>query len=1302
AESESEAEAERERERQKLDRGEEHDNHHGTEAKDEDEDDDDDDDDYYDDDDDDDDEGSDINGVLFRIPLSELPDFDRREAGYRRVAIPHRHLRFPPEQHRGLDVLPTEPMYVYVPLPSHALLPDENHPLLQSYVDTVLQGCLEWGGLRMAERFVRTTGGWSPYFLNDTPSSRRPWMFRKQYDVIDGLLERHSGRTHYGERKHPEEFATAFHRGMRGLWGLPRRNAHFTGREAFLEEVSTRLEATTIAAATTTAPGRMTTHAPSPSPSPSRLDVVGMGGLGKTQLCVEYCHRHFPTRYGLVVWLNAESADSLVADCKQLLADAVVVDRSSSSSASSSSTSPSSSASDDNDRSTADDIAGRVQTALFQTRVPWLLVFDNLEDPRLLRRFLPRGAKTKGHVLVTTRHLDDDDDTVAGGESDRVLRLGCFDPSESLRLLARIAPDHVCRPDDAHAAKVLAEALGHLPLALGVAAAYMRRCDVSCEEYLDRYAVSTAATSTTAATTTRSGNANDRETYSHSVAKSLSLSVGEMEKENPTACEVLRSLSFLGSDSITKAVIRHLLGEARRADDLSERRRRKRAVDRRRSTIVTAAAAATMAACGIGVGVGVGGAFPSVESVMRRKDSNSRRAGDVVVVVVGTAVAASALLYASREMSWLSNTAADADDDDHPASAFAGTPHSFSSFEYEQADLVWDMLKSFSILTVKEGRGTIHRLMSQAMRYSQSDDDGRRNVAIGINAMRSMWTFKPERPDTWKESLPLLEHVKSVVAHSLEFDLSPSCILRAGELSREAGVFSAMALNAFVEAQASLELSLTLLDIGAAKRRKDPAFPKAKAETLHELGRVLRYQANYSESEQSLREALTLSRGWRNNHRHRNDPSVQKQIADTLHELGVLEVKKHNLDTAASFLQQSLDMRRSSSDQCASDATNADCAATLHQLAAIHVARKPPSLEKAKMLLQESLSLCRQIGQRAATLKQLARVSIRQGFLDKADSYLEHALELYLELYGDNKLHMNIAAVKFQQGALALQREQLEDAWHHFSECLRIRRHVYAYARPVGSETKDADPTHLEVSCVLHELGCVAFSQKRYSRSMDVLEAERDILEKLEESATAQSERLHQARLTNLTWLRKCAKELGRDDEANRFLNERTAMKKRSSATPTEEEQAVTFQSDSVTLQWKAMECRSLARALALEKHSGKNLMVERNKLTRSLDELLEEIGMAPQESMKRAAVLFRDTILSCIDKPMNERRMLILSACDELRLVCYWSQVLLSLVIAVEALTYCVPAHSLSRDVLRAHGLQVSDSINAKKKKKK
>ena len=113
--------------------------------------------------------------------------------------------------------------------------------------------------------------------------------------------------------------------------------------------------------------------------------------------------------------------------------------------------------------------------------------------------------------------------------------------------------------------------------------------------------------------------------------------------------------------------------------------------------------------------------------------------------------------------------------------------------------------------------------------------------------------------------------------------------------------------------------------------------------------------------------------------------------------------------------------------------------------------------------------------------------AVRQGRLDKAEHYLSKALELYIELYGERAMHMNVAGVKFQQGALAAQREQLEEAWLHFSECLRIRRHVYSYAQPIpGHDDSGTNPLHLEVSCVLHELGAVAFLMARFLQAKNL------------------------------------------------------------------------------------------------------------------------------------------------------------------------------------------------------------------------
>ena len=130
--------------------------------------------------------GSDINGVLFRVHHTMLKDFDRREVGYDRIQIPQEYIDFPSLTKQSLaeyidDVPRDARLWIYVPL--ECMVADEDHPILQSYVDTVLQGCLFWGGEEMAETFVQSTTDWSVYFLNDTPSSRRPWLYRQQYAV---------------------------------------------------------------------------------------------------------------------------------------------------------------------------------------------------------------------------------------------------------------------------------------------------------------------------------------------------------------------------------------------------------------------------------------------------------------------------------------------------------------------------------------------------------------------------------------------------------------------------------------------------------------------------------------------------------------------------------------------------------------------------------------------------------------------------------------------------------------------------------------------------------------------------------------------------------------------------------------------------------------------------------------------------------------------------------------------------------------------------------------------------------------
>ncbi|SHO58931.1 hypothetical protein VQ7734_04706 [Vibrio quintilis] len=104
-----------------------------------------------------------VNGVLLEITIDELKEFDRREAGYQRV-------RLQPEQFETpLDITAENDIWVYIkPQPQP---PCENIPVLQTYIDTVLSGCLEISE-DFARFFIRHTQGWQAPVDNDRQQPR--------------------------------------------------------------------------------------------------------------------------------------------------------------------------------------------------------------------------------------------------------------------------------------------------------------------------------------------------------------------------------------------------------------------------------------------------------------------------------------------------------------------------------------------------------------------------------------------------------------------------------------------------------------------------------------------------------------------------------------------------------------------------------------------------------------------------------------------------------------------------------------------------------------------------------------------------------------------------------------------------------------------------------------------------------------------------------------------------------------------------------------------------------------------------
>lgn len=255
---------------------------------------------------------------------------------------------------------------------------------------------------------------------------------------------------------------------------------------------------------------------------------------------------------------------------------------------------------------------------------------------------------------------------------------------------------------------------------------------------------------------------------------------------------------------------------------------------------------------------------------------------------------------------------------------------------------------------------------------------------------------------------------------------------------------------------------------------------------------------------------------------------------------------------------------------------------------------------------------------------------------------LQQALELYEELYPD-KTHMNVGAVLFQQGALYLQRNELDKAWSIFNECLRIRKNVYSYASSCGSY-----PTHFEIAVVAHNLGVVALLRDDSSNmSIEMFGAERAILENLRLAQDKdQEDKIYQAQLTNLTWSRKAALKKGDDALANEFVSERNELR-RCRRNETLKCVSLSNSPACLNLNRRLLQARMVAREYALGR-------TDCGSIQRVLATLDHEIILATMGSIKESASTFKATILPLIGKA--DRRMPILAACDKLRCVVFLS----------------------------------------------
>lgn len=270
------------------------------------------------------------------------------------------------------------------------------------------------------------------------------------------------------------------------VWNAPSRNPHFTGRAGMLGVLRSRIADVSRAVILP-------------------LALHGTGGIGKTQLALEYAYRH-KSDYDIVWWIDAEQPELIDVSFAELgtrlgLPRSESVPRD------------------------ARDAREALRKARPNNR--WLVVFDNAAEPESIAGFMPDPGEC-GHILITTRMR-------AWTAVVSAVEVDVFDRAESVERLTS-GVRNLSRAD----AAAIAETVGDLPLAVEGATAWLAATGTPPDQY----------TRLLSEEPTRALAGQRAPGYPRSVTMVWNMSIDRLRTQSPLASHLLQLTAFLDPDAI--------------------------------------------------------------------------------------------------------------------------------------------------------------------------------------------------------------------------------------------------------------------------------------------------------------------------------------------------------------------------------------------------------------------------------------------------------------------------------------------------------------------------------------------------------------------------------------------------------------------------------------------------------------------------------------------------------------------------------------------------------------------------------
>ncbi|KAH7130945.1 hypothetical protein EDB81DRAFT_129655 [Dactylonectria macrodidyma] len=304
------------------------------------------------------------------------------------------------------------------------------------------------------------------------------------------------------------------------------RDEKFVGRDNILKELDDRLGETD-----------------------QRLALTGLGGVGKSQIAIEYAHR---TRINepqtSIFWVDADDVIRFVKGYREIAELMRIPGR------------------DDPKL----DILDLVRRWLCdENNGRWLMVLDNADDIQTfyattpddptatpLEKFIPRSPN--GSILLTSRN-----ETVARNlveNKTRIIEVEPMTKPDALRLFEAMVATDLFLETDAKERKELVEALEGIPLAISHASAYIDAQRITLADYLELFR-ETEDNQVLLLSNEDIKNSRRDPSSQHTVITTWQISFKKIQDTKPEATNLLALMSMFHGQEIPRDLVTHHMGK---------------------------------------------------------------------------------------------------------------------------------------------------------------------------------------------------------------------------------------------------------------------------------------------------------------------------------------------------------------------------------------------------------------------------------------------------------------------------------------------------------------------------------------------------------------------------------------------------------------------------------------------------------------------------------------------------------------------------------------------------------------------